>query len=104
MLELLRAVCNDNRTCPNIHRDTERGVWVVQGFATANANTVLVPESMVTEWVRFLPIELTGDGQALVTGKPVTDTATLVELNLPTGELAVEISLSELPALDRVGV
>jgi hypothetical protein len=104
MLELLRAVCNDNRTCPNINRDTDRGVWVIQGFATALASAVLVPDSMVAEWMEFPAIQRVGDGQALVTGRPVIDSATLAELSLPAGEAAVEISLSELPELNRMGV
>jgi hypothetical protein len=96
MLDLLRGECGADRACPNISRDVDRCVWVVQGY-TVDATTVAVPAGLVPEWTGVLPA---GDSDMLlVTGQPVTDRATLAQFALPVGESVVELALAELPTL-----
>src|SRR5947209_4440041 len=105
---LLRADCGNARTCPNINL-SDRDTYVVQGYIVASEQQISPDEAVVEIPLSLLP-ELSGaalqDGLVLadqgalhVRGKQVTDPEVLAELNLPTGENAVEIPKALLPEL-----
>lgn len=113
-LILLRATCDDGRTCPNIN-STDRGTYVLQGYLVTSRDmgayvlksgdgvvevpSSLLPELAVDEIARDA-VRRTDRGTLLVRGNLVVDAETLRELNLPAGEAAVEIPISALPELE----
>lgn len=113
-LIFLRGICGDTRTCPNINA-TDRGTYVVQGHVVTCLDPdalVLAPGESVVEVPSSLLPELadheaardavrrTDHGTVLVRGRTLVDSEALRELNLPTGEAAVEIPVSTLPELE----
>ncbi|KAA2248691.1 hypothetical protein F0L68_39775 [Solihabitans fulvus] len=108
---LLRGSCGNARTCPNINL-SDRDTYVVQGYIVASEQQVSSDEAVVEVPLSLLP-ELSGatlqDGLALtnhgtlhIRGRQVTDPAVLGELDLPSGENAVEIPRALLPELVMV--
>jgi hypothetical protein len=110
---LVRGSCNNGRTCPNVNI-SDRGTFVVQGYV-ATADPLLEQEITPAEAVVEIPLSLmpelagaasraglylTDRGTVLVQGTQVIDPEALVELDLPAGENAVEISMSMFPELD----
>lgn len=113
-LRLLRSVCDDWRSCPNINL-TDRGTYVVQGYLVGDVDLdgdVLAPGEAIVEIPSPLLLELADDetvrhavrrtarGTVLVRGCRVVDAEALRELILPSGEAAVEIPISALPELE----
>jgi hypothetical protein len=107
-ITLLRASCNNGRSCPNVNT-TDRGTLVVQGYAMPPAVAVALglaaAETVVEIPGDLLPTELVGPGVQLhpadhdtvmVVGHRVTDLGVLGELNLPPGEDVVEIAAAPL--------
>ncbi len=111
-LILLRATCDDGRTCPNINA-TDRGTHLVQGYPVTGLDLgghMPGPDEAVVEIQASLLPELAADdvahgavlrtdrGTLLVCGRLV-EAEFLQELNIPAGEAAVEIPISALPEL-----
>jgi hypothetical protein len=114
-LTILRASCDNGRTCPNIN-STDQGTLVVQGYpaTTTEARAMgldvnvgslgvwipisLVPE-IVTTPISSSVLRVTESGAVLIVGSEVTDPGTLVELDLPDGETAIEVPAGVLPFL-----
>jgi hypothetical protein len=109
-LILLRGTCEVGRTCPTINA-TDRDTYVVQGYPVPDY-AGLAPGESVVEVPAFLLPELAGRdaahdairrtdrGTVLIRGRTLVDVEALRELNLPAGEVAVEISMSVLPKLE----
>ncbi len=115
-LILLRATCDDGRTCPNINA-TDRGTYLVQGYLVAgldlgghmpgpSESVVEIPSSLLPELATddptHGPVRRTDRGTFLVCGRLVVEAELLHELNIPAGEAAVEISISALLELEVV--
>ncbi len=113
-LILLRAICDDGRTCPNINA-TDRGTFLVQGYLVtdlelgghmpgAGESVVEIPTSLLPELATDDPthgaVRRTDRDTFLVCGRLVVEAEFLQELNIPAGEAAVEISVSALPELE----
>ncbi|PXY16561.1 hypothetical protein [Prauserella muralis] len=106
---LQRDMCGSGRTCPNIN-STDRGTYVVQGYdvppeqALASGQvTVEVPMSLLPELATAAPrsgLFLTDRETVLLSGDQVTDPDVLAELNMPTGENAVEVPRAMLRELE----
>lgn len=115
-LILLRATCDVGRTCPNINA-TDRGTYVVQGYPVTGPNlsghvlgvgesVVEIPSSLLPELAADEPahgaVRRTDRGTFLVRGRLVVEAEILRELDLPAGEVAVEVPISVLPELEVV--
>ncbi len=113
-LVLLRATCDNGRTCPNI-KLTDRGTYLVQGYVVTaqylGGHSLRPGEAMVEVPSSLLPelaanqrgqrrVHRTAQGTLLVRGRLVVDVETLRALDLPAGEAAVEIPINGLPELE----
>ncbi len=113
-LIFLRGTCDGTRTCPNINA-TDRDTYVVQGYPVTDLDlgahmlrpgesVVEVPSSLLpelaTDETAHGAVRRTDQGTFLVRGRLVVDEEALGELNLPAGEVAVEIPISALPELE----
>ncbi len=103
LLELVRSVCDDGKTCPALHR-TDRDTVVVQGWAVldsellvqmdlpAGTEAVEVPAGLLAEALDTWPaLRQTGHGTLIVPGEAVDDPEALRQLRLPADERAVEV-------------
>lgn len=117
-LVILRGVCGDGRTCPNINI-TDRQSYVVQGYHPAHPDAgswklgsteavVEIPSSLLPELGAHEnvhgAVSRTRRGTLLVRGRLVVEPDTLRELNLPPGEAAVEVPVSAMPRLEMAHV
>jgi hypothetical protein len=115
-LAILRAACDNGRTCPNINR-TEQGTLVVQGYPASEHEVrlaaldsapggmaVWIPLSLVPEVAAASSaasaLRVVNGDSVLIVGAEVTDPEMLAELDLPAGESAIEISVDLLPFLE----
>jgi hypothetical protein len=114
-LTILRASCDNGRTCPNINR-AGHGTLVVQGYpATAGQvraagladdrggvavwiPVALVPEVLLASGGGSTWGILDGD-RVVIFGAEVSDPEVLAELDLPVGESAIEIPVDVLAFL-----
>jgi hypothetical protein len=89
---------------------SDRGTYVVQGYAVASSADVLVGEAVVDVPLSLLPeladaaprdgLVLTDSGMIRIRGLQLTDPEALNKLNMPEGENAIEVSLSVLRELE----
>ncbi|WP_039828102.1 hypothetical protein [Nocardia testacea] len=74
---------------------TDHDSYVLQGWRTDRDDTVEIPHQLLgyLEWGTFLdaPHQDTGRGTFYLTGRPITDTETLSQMDIPDHEASVEI-------------
>ncbi|MFI1240485.1 hypothetical protein [Nocardia salmonicida] len=79
--------------CPSLYVDQD--IYTVQGWETGQADTVEIPHLLVgfAEPDTFIGAKLedTGRGTFLVAGRPVTDSATLEQMDIYPGETVITV-------------
>ncbi|MFQ6229483.1 hypothetical protein [Nocardia sp. NPDC002869] len=84
--------------CPTLYA-TDHGSYLVQGWQTDTAGTIEIPHLLIgfAEPDTFIGATMTDTdrGTFLVSGRPVTDTATLAQLDLAEDETAIEVPKRE---------
>ncbi|WP_433727719.1 hypothetical protein ACQP0C_36915 [Nocardia sp. CA-129566] len=86
------------KDCPTLYA-TDQGSYVVAGWQTNRSDTVEIPHLLLgfTERDTLIGATLTdtGRGTFALTGRPITDTETLDQLDLESDETAIEVPRTE---------
>lgn len=84
--------------CPTLYA-TDHDSYLVQGWQTDTVGTIEIPHLLTgfAEPDTFIGATLsdTGRGTFLISGRPITDTATLSQLDLADDETAIEVPKRE---------
>lgn len=80
--------------CPTLYA-TDKGTYLVQGWETGRVATIEIPHLLTgfAEPDTFIGAALTdsGRGTFMLSGRPVTETDTLAQLDLAANETVIEV-------------
>ncbi|MEU6559454.1 hypothetical protein [Nocardia nova] len=89
---------SDGNGCPSLYA-TDQDTYLVQGWGTNAVGTVEIPHLLTgfAEPDTFIgsPMTDTGRGTFQLTGRPISDTETLRQLDLADDETAIEVPKRE---------
>lgn len=89
---------SDKTGCPSLYA-TDRDSYLVQGWVTQETGTVEIPHLLLgfAEPDTYIgaPLVDTGRGTFTLSGRPITESETLAQLELASDETAIEVQKSK---------